>query len=53
MANAIEQKLLGLTSDQLRLIKLSKIEEIITLIWQTLLIRKINFIDLQVLKSQV
>ena len=50
-SQAVEAKLLSATSAQLRTFKLTRIEEIITAVWQKLLLRILAFFDLQVLKS--
>ena len=39
-SDAVEKRLLSLTSDELRSIKLERIQEIITQIWHNLLLRK-------------
>ena len=49
----MEAKLLSATSAQLRSIKLTRIEEIITFVWQNMLLRKLAYFDLQVLKSKL
>lgn len=46
LRNTVEAKLLGVTGAHLRATKLSRIEEIITLIWQTLLLRRMTYLDL-------
>ncbi len=51
--DAVEAKLLSATSAQLRSIKLKRIEEIITSVWQNMLLRKMAYFDLQVLKSKL
>ena len=51
--DAVEAKLLSATTAQLRAIKLARIEEMIAQVWQTLLLRRMSYFDLQVLKSQL
>jgi len=53
LRQAVETKLLSATSAQLRSIKLSRIEEIITQVWQNLLMRVHTYFELQVLKSKL
>ena len=52
-SESVEAKLLSATSAQLRSFKLTRIEEIITHVWQNMLLRKISYFDLQVLKSKL
>ena len=49
--DAVQAKLLSATTAQLRAIKLARIEEMIAQVWQTLLLRRMPYFDLQVLKS--
>ena len=51
--DAVEAKLLSATTHQLRQIKLTRIEEILRLIWERLLLRQHDWFDLQVLRSKV
>ena len=41
------------TSAQLRLAKMARIEEIITLVWQKCLLRLMSYFDLQIVKNQI
>ena len=52
-SEVVRDKLLSATSAQLRLVKLTRIEEIITLVWQKLLLRLMSYFDLQVIKNQI
>ena len=45
-SDAVQEKLLSATSAQLRLVKLTRVEEIITQVWQKLLLRLLTYFDL-------
>ena len=51
--SAVEYKLLNMNAVQLRGIKIARVEEIITAIWQNLLLRVTPYFELQVMKSQI
>lgn len=52
-SDAVQEKLLSATSDHLRVVKLTRIEEIITQVWQKLLLRLLSYFELRVIRSQI
>ena len=52
-SDTVQSKLLSATSSQLRLAKQVRIDEIIALVWNKLLLRLLSYFELQVIKNQI